>query len=304
MQKLFLPWVVVCEDLNMPRRYTTHQQKNKGATKMKSNKNNHLGICICLACIAVLLLCGVILFAAHIYKFDPLSVFCVLFQTDANVIWSAINVIVTAWVGIATIVISSKLAKLQVGQSKMDAEQHRLQTEPHILIDSIEISPAICNYTSDRKRIKTIEGVEYPYYVNTLEDHDFSGSSIMTITVVNTSEAFACLSFDKACIKHNNEEPIAQYNISTFGAHKNHIMLRRDGFGKIGLLINNDLLRTLRGTKLTFSTYLRNNFNERFWDEQHYHISDVCEEMVTFMPYDISKNTFMKITPKDNDTKH
>lgn len=262
---------------------------------MKNDKNKYLWICIWLAIIAVLLLCGVILFAAYVYKFDPLSLFSALFQTDANVIWSAINVVATAGVGVATIVVSVKLAKLQEGQAHIEKQQHLLQTEPHILIDSLDVRTAECELTADRKMIKTIKDVDYPYYVNTLEDGNLSNFSIITVTIVNTSEAFARLRFDEAIIKQNDETIIAKYNISTFGAHKNHTMLKQGGSGKIGLLIGNDLLNKLRGTQFTFSTYLDNNFNECFRDEQSYHISDVCEERVTFMPLDISKNTFKKI---------
>lgn len=262
---------------------------------MKNDKNKYLWICIWLAIIAILLLCGVILFAAYVYKFDPLSLFSTLFQTDANVIWSAINVVATAVVGAATVVVSVKLAKLQEGQAHIEKQQYRLQTEPHILIDSLEIHPAECELTADRKTIKTIKDVDYPYYVNTLEDSNLSNSSIITVTIVNTSEAFTRMRFNEAIIKHNDETIIAKYNISTFGAHKNHTMLKQGCSGKIGLLIGNDILNKLRGTQFTISTYLDNNFNECFKDTQSYRIFDVCEERVTFMPLSIRKNTFTKI---------
>lgn len=262
---------------------------------MKNIKNNNLGICILLAIIALILLCGVILFAAYVYRFDPLSLFSALFQTDANVIWSAINVVATMGVGIATVVVSIKLAKLQKGQAHIENQQHLLKTEPHILIDSIEINPAECELTADKKMVKTITGVNYPYYTNTLEDISLSNFSIITLSIINTSEAFARLRFHEAIIKHNDEDIVAQYNISTFGAHKNHIMLKKGDSGKIGLLISNELLGKLRGTQLTVSTYLDNNFNECFWDEQSYHIAHVCEEYVTFMPTAVGKNSFKKI---------
>jgi len=262
---------------------------------MKNDKNSTKGICICLGIIAFLLLCGVILFAAYIYKFEPLSLFAALFQTNANVIWSAINVVATAGVGIATVIVSIKLAKLQEGQAHIEKQQHLLQTEPHILIDSLEVCAAECELTADKKILKTIKGIDYPYYINTLEDNHLTNFSIITVTIINTSEAFARLRFDEAIIKQNDESIIAKYNISTFGAHKNHTMLKRGGSGKIGLLIGNDILSKLSGTQFTLSTYLDNNFNECFRDEQSYHISDVCEERVTFMPLSISKNTFKKI---------
>ena len=258
-------------------------------------KNNHRGICIWLGIIAFLLFCGIILFAAYVYKFDPLSSFSTLFQTDANVIWSAINVVATAGVGIATVVVSVKLAKLQEGQAHIEKQQHLLQTEPHILVDSLEICPAECILTEDKKILKTIKGIDYPYYTNILENNNLSNFSIIIVTIVNTSEAFARLRFNEAIIKQNDEQVVAKYNGSTFGAHKNHTMLKQGGSGKIGFLINNKLLSRLRGTYFTISNYLDNNFNECFLFEQSYHISDVCEERVTFMPLTISKNTFQKI---------
>lgn len=129
------------------------------------------------------------------------------------------------------------------------------------------------------------KGVDYPYYVNNLESDHLTNFSVITVTFINTSEAFARLRFDKAIIKHNDDS----------GAHRNHVMLKKEGSGKIGLLIGNDLLAKLRGTKLTISVFLDNNFNDCYWNEQSYHISDVCEGNVTFMPHDISKNVFKKI---------
>ena len=258
-------------------------------------KNQNRWICVWLAVIAVFILCGVILFAAYVYKFDPLTPFTQLFQTDADVIWSAINVVATAGVGIATVIVSMRLAKLQEGQAHIEKQQHLLQTEPHILVDSLEIHSAECILTADKKTIKTVNGIDYPYYTNILEKSDLSNFSIITVTIVNTSEAFARLRFNEAIIKQNDEQVVAKYNGSTFGAHKNHTMLKQGSSGKIGLLISNELLSKLRGTHFTISNYLDNNFNECFLDEQSYHISDVCEERVTFMPITISKNTFKKI---------
>ena len=262
---------------------------------MKNGENKHFGICLWLAVIAFLLFCGVILFAAYVYKFDPLSLVSELFKTDANVIWSAINVVATAGVGAATVYVSVKLAKMQEGQAHIEEQQHLLQTEPHIIIDLLDVRPAECELTSDGKRIKTVKNIDYPYYVNRLEEDHIRNFSIITVTFINTSEAFARLRFDEATIKHNDDDVVARYNMSTFGAHRNHVMLKKGDIGKVGLLIGNDLLEQLRGTKLTIASYLDNNFRECFWDEQSYHISDVCEEAVTFMPIDVSKNVFKKV---------
>lgn len=258
-------------------------------------KNQNRWICIWLAVIAILILCGVFLFASYVYKFDPLTPFMELFQTDANVTWSAISVFATAGVGIAAVIVSNKLAKIQQGQARIEKQQHLLQTEPHILIDSLDVCGTACELTADKKMIKTIKGVDYPYYVNNLGSDKLTNFSIIAVTFVNTSEAFARLRFDKAIIKQNDDSVVASYNISTFGTHRNHVMLKKEGSGKIGLLIGNDLLAKLGGTKLTISVFLDNNFNECYWDEQSYYISDVCEGNVTFMPYSISKNVFKKI---------
>ena len=119
--------------------------------RMVNQKNKSKWICFWLAMIAVLILCGVILFAAFIYKFDPRSPISELFQTDASVIWDAINVFATTGVGIATVAVSVKLQKIE-------KEQHLLQTEPHILIDFLDIRPAEWERTVDKAVNKTIKG--------------------------------------------------------------------------------------------------------------------------------------------------
>lgn len=262
---------------------------------MKDKKTKYFWICCWLAIISILLLCGLILFASYVYKFDPLSTFTSLFQTDANVIWDAINVLATIGVGIATIVVSVRLASIQKIQSEIEKEQHQLYTEPHILIDSIEVIQAECELTKDGTQIKTLKNFDFPYYVNTLDDNHISNFSIISVTIVNTSEAFARLRFDEATIKHDENDIIAKYNISTFGAHKNHLMLSKDSSNSFGLLISNDLIPRLRGAKITVASFLDNNFNQCFWDEQSYHIMNVCEEKVTFMPHDTKQNVFKRI---------
>ena len=151
-------------------------------------KSQNRWICFWLGVIAFLILSGVILFAAYIYKFDPLSPFFELFQADANVFWSAINAIATTGIGIATVFVSIKLAKIQEGQARIEEQQHLLQTEPHILIDSLEVRTAECELTADKKMIKTIKGIDYPYYVNTFDSGRFSNFSVITVTFVNMRE--------------------------------------------------------------------------------------------------------------------
>ena len=162
------------------------------------------------------------------------------------------------------------------------------------MIDQIEIIPAVCELTRDGKSVKTVKGIDYPYYINNLEDNHLTNLSIITLTFVNTSEAFARLRFDNAIIKQP-DNTIANYNISTFGAHKNHIMLKKESSGKIGLLIGNESLARLKGAKITISTYLDNNFNNCYLDEQSYQIMGVYEETVTFMPNSIVENSFKQL---------
>ena len=262
---------------------------------MKNRKNSYKAICVWLGIIAALLLCGVILFAAYVYKFDPLSPISELFQADANVIWSAIDVIATAAVGVVTVVISHRLANLQEKQALMEKEQHRLNTEPHILVDAIEIKSVDYELTADGSRIKTIKGIDYPYYSNILENDDLADTVMITITIVNTSEAFARVRFNEAKFKEYNGKAIAEYNISTVGIHENHIMIAKGASGRLGLLISKELIEKIENTEFFISTYLDNNFNDCFKDIQKYHIVGICEEKVSFMVCDMKENSFEKI---------
>lgn len=262
---------------------------------MKNKMSSNKGICIWLGIIAFLLFCGVLLFAAYVYKFDPLSPFFELFKADAEVFWSALNVLVTMGVGIAMVIVSLKLSKLQATQAYVETQQHLLQTEPHILVDSIDINVANWEMTSDQTKLKTLRNIDYPYYTNAFENDNLTDFSIITITIINTSEAFARLRFNEAIFNNTDENIIAKYNSTTVGVHKHHIMLKRGDSCQIGLLIDNKLLNKLSGVKFTLSTYLDNNFNECFIDEQSYYIFDVCEDKTSFMPSDISKNKFKKI---------
>ena len=257
------------------------------------NKNN-FSICLWLAIIAFLILCGVILFAAYIYKFDPLSMFSDIFSFEANVFWTALNTIGTVAIGVVTILINQGLSKVQEQQSKLQIQQHTLYTEPHILIDSFDVMSTDVVLTSNKKEIKTIKDFDYPYYTNNTEELNFLSFSILAVKFVNTSEAFARLRFDSATI-YTPDETIAEFNMSSFGSHKNHIMLRKGETGVIGLLINNSLIEKINGSSITVRTFLDNNFKDSFRDEQTYHLSRVCEGSVTFLVVDISKNVFERI---------
>lgn len=200
----------------------------------------------------------------------------------------------TIIIGIVTILITIGLSKVEEKQSKLEMQQRTLYTEPHILIDSFDILSSELTLTSDKKCIKSIRGFEYPYYQNTSEEFDYNNFSILSVTFVNTSEAFARLRFDSATIL-SGEEIIAEFTFSSFGTHKNHIMLRKGETGCIGLLINNSLIKKINGSFITVRSFLDNNFKDTYKDEQSYVLCNVCEGDITFMPNDISKNVFKLI---------
>lgn len=258
---------------------------------MKDKEN--FWICFWLAVISVTILIGVIVFTAYLYKFEPLSLFSTLFAVDSNVVWVAINSIATIVIGGTTICINSKLSKVQQ-QIAIENKQHLLYTEPHILIDSFEVIPASYQLTSGKEQIKTIMNFYEPYYTNKEEELDFNNFSLLIISFVNTSEAFLRLRFNEATILKSGKR-IAYFNGSSFGIHKDYIMLRRGEAGKIGLVINSALLYQLNHSQITVSTFLDNNFRETYKDSQSYTILDVCEGSVFSMPNDTTKNSFDKV---------
>ena len=245
--------------------------------------------------IAIILFAGVFLFAAYVYKFDPLSPISEIFHAKADVVWTALGVIVTAMVGVATVIISSKLAKLQESQAKMEMKQEQLFTEPHILVNSIETSLPEIEYSADHTEIKTLKGVDYPYYNNIKDKDKLTDIALITVSVVNTSEAFTRMRFNEASFESEKDNKIAEYNMTTFGVHENHIMIPKGNSGKIGFLIDRQLIKNLEGTTFSFSTYLDNNFNECFIDTQKYYICDVCDEKVSFIVCSIKDNKFERI---------
>lgn len=258
---------------------------------MKKDKNKYLWICIWLAIIAILLLCGVILFAAYIYRFDPLTPFVEIFSFKGDVFWSATNALATIGIGVATIFINKRLSSVQEKQAKIELQQKTLYTEPHVLIDSFKVISTGLQLTVNGKEIKAIKNFDYPYFINRAEEFNYNDFSVLSITFVNTSEAFARLRFDSATIIRG-EETIGEFNFSSFGTPKFHIMLRKGESGTIGLLVNNSLLPKINGTFITVRTILDNNFRESFRDQQSYLLSRICEGDVTFIPNDISKNVY------------
>lgn len=254
-------------------------------------KNQNKWICFWLGIIAFMLLIGVILFAAYVYKFDPLTPFTEIFSLKGDVFWSAANAIATAAIGIATIFINKGLSKVQEKQAKIELQQKTLYTEPHVLIDSFKVISTGIQLTNNGKEIKAIKDFDYPYFINRAGEFNYNDFSVLSVTFINTSEAFARLRFDSATITRG-EEIIGEFNFSSFGTPKFHIMLRKGESGTIGLLVNNTLLPEINGTFITVRTILDNNFRESYRDEQSYLLSRICEGDVTFIPNDISKNKY------------
>ncbi len=258
-------------------------------------KSKNRWICIWLAVIAGILFCGLVLFAAYVYKFNLLSPISEIFHADASVVWTALNAIATVVIGIAAFVINKKLESLQEKQVVIVTEQHRLLTEPHILVDNIEKCKAEMELSADGRYLKALKDIDYPYYSNIYEEDALTNVVLITVSIINTSEAFARVRFNEASFKDCQGNFIANYNGTTFGVHKNHLMIKKGETGKIGLLLRNDLLSELQGTKFTISTFLDNNFNECFNDIQHYELSFLCDEKVSFRPCTIEDNSFRKI---------
>lgn len=162
-------------------------------------------------------------------------------------------------------------------------------------MDSIEISSVEGELSADRTQFKTLKGVDYPYYSNIRDESNLKDSVLITVSIVNTSEAFARVRFNEASFENLDGNKIAEYKMSTFGISKSHIMIPKDRSGKIGFLLNRRLQDKLDNSKFLISTYLDNNFNECFKDIQNYVIWAVCEEKVSFMVCDIKQNSFEKV---------
>ncbi len=261
---------------------------------MKNTNKPNFSICVWLGIIAFLLLCGVILFSAYIYKFEPLSMFDTIFHLDKSIGWSALEAIGTIVIGVVTIILSINLAKAQEKQAEIQNLQNKLYIEPHILVDSFDITSAKCEYTSDRTEIKSIENIDYPFFTNRKDTLDLNDIYVLSITFINTSEAFARLRFNEAIIK-SDDEIIGEYNMSTFGTHKNHIMINKGESKKIGLIISEKFIKKLRCTDIMISCYLDNNYNTTYLDKQSYVLLSNADERVSFMPKKLSDNYYGKI---------
>lgn len=118
--------------------------------------------------------------------------------------------------------------------------------------------------------------------------------ALISITFINTSEAFARLRFNEATITQG-EETIAKFDLSTFGTHKHHLMLRKNDIGRIGFVINNKSISKIHHVKLTISCLLDNNYNTTYKDEQSYILLNQVDGLFSFMPMDLKQNTYIKL---------
>ncbi len=261
---------------------------------MKKDKNSNFSICVWLGIISFILLCGVIIFAAYLYKFNPLSMFSHIFHLDESVGWNALEALGTIGIGLATLWLSSKVSKFQENQANIQNMQSMLYIEPHILVDSFELFSAEYELNDKKTEIKTLKGIDYPFFTNRKENLDLNDMYILAITFINTSEAFARLRFNEATIT-NGSEIIGSFNMSTFGTHKNHIMLKKEECKTIGLVINSESKKKLRGSKITISCFLDNNYNSTFKDVQSYILTSESDGMISFMPTKLSDNTYEEV---------
>lgn len=257
--------------------------------KMNGVKKSHLNIVIW----AVIIVCIIILFTTCIYKFK-LSSFIYFFHLNESIVWTALEAIGTITIGIFTIWISIRVSKIQEVQVKIETLQSRLYTEPHILIDSFEIISTEYELNNDRTEVKSLKGIDYPFFSDCKENYDSDNIYILTVTFVNTSEAFARLRFNEAKI-FNSNEIISEFNLSTFGTHKIHIMLNKGEYAKVGLVINNNIRKKLKDSEITISCLLDNNYSSTFKDEQSYYLMHESDGIISFMPKDLLNNTYIKI---------
>lgn len=276
------------------------QSLGTNTSKAKKFFNN---VCFWLFFIAIFLLTGVVLFAIYLYKIDLIHLidFRSLLYNEQNVfspelLWSSVEAVATLIGTLAAILIGIFTIKMSKRLQEIEEQQNQLYTEPHALVDNISIQSATFEI-SEQNKIKGLQNCNYPFYNNKNDKLDFAPSSLIVLEFINTSEAFARLRFDNAIFR-NGDTIVASFDMSTFGTHPNHIMLPKENIrenAKIGLFINNQILSQLRGTTLTISCFLDNNFKHCFRETQSYLISDITDEIVSFYPQDFRNNTYEKI---------
>ena len=132
---------------------------------MKKDKNSNFSICVWLGIISFILFCGVIIFAAYLYKFNPLSMFSDIFHLDKSIGWNALEALGTICIGVVTIWLSSKVSKFQENQANIQNMQNMLYIEPHILVDSFVLLSAECELNNEKTEIKSLKGIDYPFFI-------------------------------------------------------------------------------------------------------------------------------------------
>ena len=243
-------------------------------------KSNNFYICVWLAIIALILLLAVVILASYIYKSDILFSF-------SNFNWNEIEAIGTILIGVVSILITIRINKLQ-------SLCNRLYIEPHVMVDSFEVIENF-NYelSLDKNEYKTIKNYNYPFFVQS-KSEGHKSSFILSVTLINTSEAFARLRFKEAQFINSNNI-IAEIYAATVGTHNNHFMLHKNDEAKIGLVLNKKLLSEISDCKIKLSFYLDNNYNATYLDTQSYALLNKCDDVISFMPADLPANNYKEI---------
>lgn len=264
---------------------------------MKTSKHKLINnVCFWLFIISLLVLCAIILFAAYLYKIDIISSLGIkyLFQNkdgvfDMSVFWTAVGAVGAILIGILTVHNSISLYKLQ-------KEQHDLSTIPRIMLKDISVKGNISISTNAAQTVyKTIEGIDYPYYSDIVTPINSLGNlSMIVVEVINTSEAFAKVSLSNITICKEGEK-ICEFNGSTFGFPNNTLFVDKQKSGKIGLVVDKDVLSKISHSKIEISLFLRNNFEKTYLDTHSYRLISICDDAVTVLPQKDPTNGLVEV---------
>ena len=200
--------------------------------------------------------------------------------------WDAVSAIANIVIGFSTITLNHKIHIMQ-------ARQNKLYMEPHAILNNIYIKTIEPELSNSGKEFKSIKDFDYPFYIDKNDDLDIKNSVLIVLKFINTSEAFARLRFVSATFQ--NQNLVASYGFDTIGTHINHIVLSKDHNDtppQIGLLINSKRIPLLIGTKISLSFFFKNNFGDCYKETQHYFISHLVDESVSFYPCNFQENSF------------
>lgn len=263
-------------------------EKKKGGKikNMKTSKHNLINnVCFWLFIISLLLLSAIILFAVYLYKIDIISSLGIknLFENkdgtfDMGIFWTAIGAVGAILIGVFTVKNSISLYKLQ-------KEQHDLTTIPRIMLKDISIKEDISISTNAAHTVyKTIEGIDYPYYSDTITPiNSFGNLAMIVAEIINTSEAFSKVYLSNVTICKDGEK-ICEFNGSTFGFPNNTLFVDKHESGKIGLVVDKSVLSKISHSEMKIALFLRNNFDKTYIDTHTYCLLSICDDAVTVYP--------------------